>query len=70
MEAEAIVDLLVDDYPDVKFWVSFQCKVVNIYINWWLSLTTSHLHVIDDLTRKYLMSLAIADDGGGGEKVE
>ncbi len=27
MEASAIVDLVLDDYPDVKFWVSFQCKV-------------------------------------------
>lgn len=28
MEAEAIVDMILDDYPDLKFWVSFQCKVV------------------------------------------
>lgn len=27
MEAEAVVDMLLQDYPDVKFWVSFQCKV-------------------------------------------
>lgn len=26
MEAEAVVDMLLQDYPDVKFWVSFQCK--------------------------------------------
>lgn len=29
MEAEAVVDMLLQDYPDVKFWVSFQCKVIN-----------------------------------------
>ncbi|KAL5276229.1 hypothetical protein ACFFRR_001823 [Megaselia abdita] len=28
MEAEAVVDLLCDEFPDTKFWVSFQCKVV------------------------------------------
>ncbi|CAG9809934.1 unnamed protein product [Chironomus riparius] len=27
MEARAVVDLLLEEYPDVKFWVSFQCKV-------------------------------------------
>lgn len=26
MEAEALIDMLCDDYPDVKFWISFQCK--------------------------------------------
>lgn len=26
MEAEALVDLLCDEYPDMKFWISFQCK--------------------------------------------
>ncbi|XP_030384145.1 uncharacterized protein LOC115631515 [Scaptodrosophila lebanonensis] len=26
MEAEALVEMLCDDYPDVKFWVTFQCK--------------------------------------------
>ncbi|XP_037958399.1 homocysteine S-methyltransferase 1 [Teleopsis dalmanni] len=26
VEAEALVEMLCDDYPDVKFWVSFQCK--------------------------------------------
>lgn len=30
MEAETVVDLILDDYPDMKFWVSFQCKVVII----------------------------------------
>lgn len=28
MEAKAVVDLIFDEYSDVKFWVSFQCKVV------------------------------------------
>lgn len=28
MEAEAVVDMILDDYPDMKFWVSYQCKVV------------------------------------------
>lgn len=28
MEAKAVVDLVLDEYPDLKFWVSFQCKVV------------------------------------------
>lgn len=28
MEAKALVDLIFDEYPDLKFWVSFQCKVV------------------------------------------
>lgn len=32
MEAEAVVDMILDDYADVKFWVSFQCKVVTINI--------------------------------------
>lgn len=32
MEAEAVVDMILDEYPDLKFWVSFQCKVVNILI--------------------------------------
>lgn len=26
MEAEALVEMLCDDYPEVKFWVAFQCK--------------------------------------------
>uniref|UniRef100_A0A1A9WKZ8 Hcy-binding domain-containing protein n=1 Tax=Glossina brevipalpis TaxID=37001 RepID=A0A1A9WKZ8_9MUSC len=26
MEAEAITEMLLKDYPDVKFWISFQCK--------------------------------------------
>ncbi|KAH8263279.1 hypothetical protein KR044_006692, partial [Drosophila immigrans] len=26
MEAEALVEMLCDDYPHVKFWVAFQCK--------------------------------------------
>ncbi|XP_034474388.1 homocysteine S-methyltransferase [Drosophila innubila] len=26
MEAEALVEMLCDDYPQVKFWVAFQCK--------------------------------------------
>ncbi|XP_054745166.1 homocysteine S-methyltransferase-like [Anastrepha obliqua] len=25
-EAEALVEMLCDDYPDVKFWVAYQCK--------------------------------------------
>uniref|UniRef100_A0A1A9WJM9 Hcy-binding domain-containing protein n=1 Tax=Glossina brevipalpis TaxID=37001 RepID=A0A1A9WJM9_9MUSC len=25
-EAEALVDMLFEDYADVKFWISFQCK--------------------------------------------
>lgn len=29
MEAEALVEMLCDDYPDVKFWISFQCKDEN-----------------------------------------
>ncbi|XP_060652026.1 LOW QUALITY PROTEIN: homocysteine S-methyltransferase [Drosophila nasuta] len=29
MEAEALVEMLCDDYPDVKFWVAFQCKDEN-----------------------------------------
>lgn len=28
MEAEAVVDLLCEEFPDTKFWISFQCKVV------------------------------------------
>lgn len=28
MEAEAVVDLLCEEFPETKFWVSFQCKVV------------------------------------------
>lgn len=28
MEAKALVDLIIDEYPDVKFWISLQCKVV------------------------------------------
>jgi hypothetical protein len=28
MEAEALVDMILDDYPDLMFWISFQCKVV------------------------------------------
>jgi hypothetical protein len=31
MEAEAVVDMILDDYPDLKFWVSFQCKVIIEY---------------------------------------
>lgn len=27
MEAEAVVDMIIQHYPDMKFWVSFQCKV-------------------------------------------
>ncbi|CRK88409.1 CLUMA_CG002188, isoform A [Clunio marinus] len=26
MEAEAVVDMILDEHPDMKFWVSFQCK--------------------------------------------
>ncbi|KAI9578820.1 hypothetical protein GQX74_009394 [Glossina fuscipes] len=26
MEAEAVTEMLLKDYADVKFWVSFQCK--------------------------------------------
>lgn len=26
MEAEALLDLLSDDYPNVKFWISLQCQ--------------------------------------------
>lgn len=26
LEAEALVEMLCDDYPDVKYWISFQCK--------------------------------------------
>lgn len=26
MEAEALVEMLCEDYPDVKFWIAFQCK--------------------------------------------
>lgn len=26
VEAEALIDLLCDEYPGVKFWISFQCK--------------------------------------------
>lgn len=25
-EAEALVEMLCDDYPDVKFWIAYQCK--------------------------------------------
>lgn len=32
MEAEAVVDMILDEYPDLKFWVSFQCKVVIIIL--------------------------------------
>lgn len=28
LEAEAMVELLADEYPDIKYWISFQCKVV------------------------------------------
>lgn len=28
MEAEAVVDLILEHYPNVKFWTSFQAKVV------------------------------------------
>jgi homocysteine S-methyltransferase len=28
IEADALVDLMLSDYPDVKFWMSFQCKGV------------------------------------------
>lgn len=27
VEAEVLVDLICHDYPNVKFWVAFQCKV-------------------------------------------
>lgn len=30
MEAKAVVDLILEEYPRTKFWVSFQCKVVLI----------------------------------------
>lgn len=23
-----MVELLADEYPDVKYWISFQCKVI------------------------------------------
>lgn len=26
MEAEALLDLLQEEYPNVKFWISFQCQ--------------------------------------------
>lgn len=26
MEAEALLDLLYEEYPNVKFWISFQCQ--------------------------------------------
>lgn len=26
LEAEAVTEMLLDEYPNVKFWVSFQCK--------------------------------------------
>ncbi len=26
MEAEALVEMLCEDYPDAKFWIAFQCK--------------------------------------------
>lgn len=26
MEAEALLELLSDEYPNVKFWISFQCQ--------------------------------------------
>lgn len=29
MEAVAVTELILDEYPTVKFWVSFQCKVVS-----------------------------------------
>lgn len=28
MEAEAMVELLAEEYPDIKYWISFQCKVI------------------------------------------
>lgn len=34
MEAEALVEMILNDHPDLKFWVSFQCKVViNEFLN-------------------------------------
>lgn len=33
MEAKALVDLLFEDYPDVKFWISFQCKDGQVIAN-------------------------------------
>lgn len=38
MEAEAVVDLILDDYPNMKFWVSFQCKVKYFIVAWSLWL--------------------------------
>lgn len=32
-EAEALVDLLCDEYPEVKFWIAFQCKV-RLFMVW------------------------------------
>lgn len=29
MEAKAVVELILEEYPEIKFWVSFQCKVVH-----------------------------------------
>lgn len=26
MEAEAMLDMMTEDYPHVRFWISFQCK--------------------------------------------
>ena len=32
MEAEALLDMMCEDYPNVKFWISLQCKVVKVLI--------------------------------------
>lgn len=29
MEAKAVVELISNEHPKTKFWVSFQCKVVH-----------------------------------------
>lgn len=37
IEAEAILDMMCNEYPDVRFWLSFQCKVVCFIV--------THVHV-------------------------
>lgn len=59
MEAEAIVDLLITDYPTVKFWVSLQCKVVIIYITFASNNNLEVASKIHSLTCKYLWVLSL-----------
>lgn len=45
-EAEAVVELL-KEYPDVKAWISFSCKVSIAYILLYLNiLILNHIHII------------------------